>query len=212
MGTEVAKSGSAVPALADTPSLDLGVEDIAFSRLYVGNALSKHVERGDVEKGALYLALDQDDPEPVLLSDGNEPVRVHVLALRRGKSTSIDGELQRYDFNDPDAPANAWTTYNYVVALPQVAKDTLFKVLLTRSAQPTAKRINTILVRSGKPPFETAFDLTTAPRQNAKGRWFVAEARHVEADAEDLAVAEALSSLVPTDVETAATPEVEPDI
>lgn len=218
MGTEVEqRPSSSVPALVNTPAFDVGAEDVALSRIYVGQSMSQHVQDGLASFGSLYTALDTDDPEPVVLwspDGGEEPVRFHVLGMRRGKSTVVDGELLRFDFDDPEAPADCWTTYNYVVALPAVDTEVPFKWLLTRSAQPTARRINSVIVKNGEktPLHALAFDATTIKRSNRKGTYAVPQARFVEANEEDVEVAAKLASLIPTEAVDVPDTNDEPEI
>jgi hypothetical protein len=175
-----------VPALVQTPALEIGAGDVALPRLYIGQSMSEPVQDGAVEVGQLFTALGQDDPEPQVVSDKGEDadgVLVHVLGMTRKKSLSKDGELELYDYDDPNAPPEAWVTYNYVVALPEVDPDLPFKLLYTRSATSAAKWIN-------------AFRIKTAFRSNEKGRWYVPRVSVVEADPANVEIAEKLASLV----------------
>jgi hypothetical protein len=199
-GKEVEKRESQVPALAETPATEIGAEDIALPRLYIGQYMSDHVKSKAVEVGDLFTATGGDDPDPqVLIKQGSdEKLRVHILALRKGKSISEGGELVLFDFNDPDAPPEAWTTYNYAIALPDVDEEVPYKWLLTRTGNPTAKRMNMVIKKNEAkgPAYELAFDVSTAYRSNAKGEFYIPQASQVEANADHVKVAENLYDLV----------------
>lgn len=190
---EIAVQESAVPALVTTPALEIEAEDVELPRLYIGQYSSEAVKRQNATAGDLFVANGADDEEPNILEP---PVRFHVLAMRKGKSLSIDGDLETWAFNDPDAPADAWTTYNYVVYLPEVDTDDLpVKWLLTRTGRPAAKQINLALKKNeGRgPAWVNAFEVTTADRKNQKGEYFVARVRPVDAEEDHVKAAEALA-------------------
>lgn len=200
-GTDVEQSEqSSVPALAGTPSSELSAEDIALPSLKLGQFMSDHVQEKIVPAGCLFTRLDQDDPDPaVLWEQGSEDLlRFHVLSLEKGKSVSEDGELVRFAYDDPDAPADAWVTYNYVIALPKVDPELPYKFLLTRTGKPAAQSINTVLIKNAAsgPAHAIAFDLDCAERKNKKGKYFVPRAKHVEADPEDVEVAANLAAQI----------------
>lgn len=212
---------SSVPALANTPALDIGSDDITLPKLYKGEYQSAFVQDNLVPAGSLFTAAGQDDPEPQVLwnpKDGGDGVLAHVLSLRKGKSMTVDGEFQTWRFNDPDAPADADTTYTYVLALPETedGADIPVKVVLSRTSTPTARRINFLLKKNeGRiPPWGLAFRLTTAPRESTKGsktfKYFVFQARQVEADPANVELAEGLAELAASntaDVERSASSE-----
>lgn len=199
----VAQRDSQVPALRNTPALEITAEDIAIPRIYTGHYSSGAVQEGRVKPGDLYAAQNADDPDPVLLwspgAKGDNPgVDIHVLSMHKAKSIIEGGELQLFDYSDPNAPEDAWITYNYLVALPAVDPDVPFKLLLTRSNRPTALKINMVLKKNSisGPAWNSAFRVTTAPRANDKGKWFVVQASPVTPTAEQVATAEALGLLV----------------
>ena len=197
--TEAVKGG--VPALAHQPSLEIEAEDVALPRMYLGQFTSDHVKdkTSDVNAGDIFAAVGSDDPDPKVLYDGEgDGVLIHVLGLRKGKSLSVDGELETWAFDDPDAPVEAWTTYNYFVFLPEVDNDVPYKWLCTRSAKPAAQQINTVLKRAeGRgPSWSVAFRVTTAHRSNKKGEWYVPRVRQVEPDEKHVARAEALAQMI----------------
>lgn len=200
MGTQVAKQEqAAVPDLVRTPALEITAEDVALPRLYIGQFMSNHVQEKAVSEGDIYVANGADDPDPKVLYDGaGDGALVHVLSLRKRKSASVDGELELFDFDDPNAPEDAWVTYNYVIALPEYDTEVPAKWLLTRTGRPTAQRINTVLKKNeGRlPSYANAFRVTTAERKNEKGKFFVPQLRAVEANEEHVKVAESLAIMV----------------
>lgn len=214
--TEVAKTEAAVPALANTPALELTADDVALPRVYLGQFMSAHVQEKRVPSGSIFTALGQDDPEPeVLWEQGqDEGVKLHVLSLTKGKSISEGGELVLFDFHDPNAPEDAWVTYNYVVAIPAVDPDLPFKWLCTRTARPCAQQINLILAKNQAkgPAHELAFELTAAERSNAKGKYFVPRARHIEADDESVKLAATQAASLGAAAQAPATSTNEPAI
>lgn len=207
MTTEIEQRTSNLPALAPTPALEIGADDVALPRLYLGQTSSDFFKDGLVPAGCIFTAAGKDDPEPnvIVEGEGKPPVvsldngpRFYVLGMRRGKSITIDGELFTYAYNDPDVPAEAWTTYNYALAMPGVDPDVPVKFLLTKSGQGTARAINTVLKRNEAkgPPWEIAFQLGTREQSNKKGKWFTAIVRHVEADPAEVEIATNLATMV----------------
>lgn len=191
-----------VPDLVRTPALTITAEDVALPRIYLGQFMSKAVQRQEVKAGQIFAATGQDDPDPqVLWSPGDsEGVLFHVLGLRKGKSLSDGGELVLFDFDDPAAPPEASVTYNYTVACPETDDGEVvpYKLLLTRTGTPAARNINTVLKKTQNtgPCWERAFRLTAAERENAKGKFFVARAGEVEATPDNIKVAESLALLM----------------
>lgn len=190
-----------VPALAATPATTLTAADIVVPRLYVGNALSAAVKsKGtDVNYGDIYLAENADDPDPqVLWSLGSSAkgVLFHVLHLRKGLSFSAGGDddLQTWEFGDPNAHPEAWTTYQYHVCLPEVDPDMPAKLLLTKSGKPTAQKINTVLGRRGGPETYplSAFRLTSAERSKGRNEWCIFQAASEDATKKNTEAAVAL--------------------
>jgi hypothetical protein len=211
----VEKVQQSVPDLVQTPALQLTAEDVALPRLYIGQFMSKAVQEGNVKMGQIYSALSADDPEPRILWTPGEDggVLFHVLGLRKGKSIVDGGELMLFDYDDPNAPADAWVTYNYTVALPEVDAEVPHKLLLTRTGRPAALQVNMVLTRGrNKPAFEHAFRLTTAQRQNQKGKFAVAQVRQVEADAAHIDLARSMFEMLSTPALDTSTPGEEPNI
>lgn len=202
-GSDVATvEASAVPALAETPATTITADDISLPAIKLGQHMSNHVQEGTVPAGSIFASTGQDDPDPVVLWEqgDKEPLTFHVLALRKGKSVSHDGELELYAYDDPNAPADAWVTYNYVVALPSGDQEMPYKLLLTKTGKPAAQSINTVVAKNPtKPSYELAFTLDCVPRENKKGKYFVPRARFVEATDEGLALAEKLAAIIPSE-------------
>lgn len=190
-----------VPALVRTPALEITAEDVALPRIYLGQYMTEAVKNQLVKPGCIFAASGPDDPDPLVLwkPEDKEGVLFHVLALKKGKSFSDGGELQLYDYNDPSAPAEAWITYNYTLALPSVDEEVPYKLLLTRTGRNTAKQINTVLKKNeGRgPAWATAFRLTAVQRENAKGEFFVPRVAVVnEPDKQSVEAAERLAIMI----------------
>ncbi len=202
--TEVAAPEPAsVPALRPTPAMEIDSNDIALPRLAIAQFMSDAVQESRVKPGVLFTSLGKDDPEPVVVWDPEDKkasagLTVHVLSMFKGKSLNVDGELVRWQFNDPDAPTEAWTTYNYAIALPELDPELPYKWLLTRSGRPAAQQMNMVIMKNATrgPAHELAFNVTTALRSSPKGKWFVPMVAHVEAKAENVQVADNLAALV----------------
>lgn len=198
--TEVATAPSAVPALVNTPALELTAEDVALPRVYLGQFSSGHVQDGNVPAGCIFSATGADDPDPQVLWEqgGGDGPLFYVLGLHKGKSITVDGELEFFDYDDPNAPADAWVTYNYIVFLPEVDTDVPFKYLLTRSGKPAAQQINMVLAKNVAkgPPWIHAFRVVAAERSNKKGKYFVPRISVVEPDEAHVARADVLAAMV----------------
>lgn len=196
--TEVATTAPAgVPDLVSTPATSIGAEDIVVPRIYIGQFMSEAVQQQLVKMGDLFYAASSDDPDPQVL---DQPVRFHVLHLRKTKSFSPapGAPLELYDYDDPNAPEKAWVVYNYTFCLPEVDTDMPFKMLLTRTGRPAAQKINTALLRNATagPAWVNAFELSTAERKNEKGKFAVAQVKLVEPRQEDVEAAAALGQIV----------------
>lgn len=205
MSTSVEKAAAQVPDLVRTPALDITADDVALPRLYIGQHMSAAVQDGLVKPGAIFTALGKEDADPNVVwgppgPKAGEGVLVHILGLSKGKSLSVDGELELYDYDDPNAPPEAWVTYNYTVALPEVDADIPYKWLLSRTGAPAAKQINLVLKKNAGrgPAWHTPFRFTTVPRENAKGKFFVPRVSQAEADASHIEIAESLAEIVAT--------------
>jgi hypothetical protein len=169
------------------------------------------VQEGLAKRGQIFLGNGSDDPSPEVVSEPGldaDGVDFYVLSLKKGKSISIDGQLFRYDFDDEDAPEKAWTTYTYLIALPDVSEQLPARWLLTRTGRPTAQRINQVLaLASGqKPDYACAFNLKTKGTKNAKGSFFVPVVSPIETTDEGLKVAEALHDKFVNSVASPAAP------
>lgn len=215
--TEVAvQERAGLPALVATPALDIDAGDLTPPKVYVGQFSAKAVKNQLVKPGTIFTAAGADDPEPnVIYSPGDDQgVLIHVIALRKGKSVTVDGELVTYQFNDPEAPDDAWVTYQYTVCLPEVDAGMPYKWLFTKSSAPSAKQINMVLKRNeaAGPAHIHAFRIGTAHRENtAKGHeWYVTQCRQVEADQSNVELANDLAAMLAAapqanDIETTAT-------
>lgn len=213
MASAVEKRPSQVPALVNTPALEFTAEDVTLPRIKMAQFMSSAVQDQLVTPGDLFASVGADDPQPTVL---DQPVLFHVIALRKGKSYSESpgAELQRFDYGDPDAPAGAWVTWDYTVALPEVDPDTPYRMLFTKTGTGAARTVNTTIDRSGQPHYELAFELTTVQRENAKGKFYVPRPVAVDAKPENveavIKLAEHLSSNETDSAGTSATNQ--PDI
>lgn len=196
-GQEIAEQpNGAIAPLSYDPGSQITAEDLALPRLYVAQAITNAVQDGAVKAGALFVAQDADDPDPQVLADkgSDEGVLIHVLALRKGKSISENGELRTFRHDDPAAPAEAWTTYTYALLVPGYETTLPVRWLLTRTGRPAAQKINTVIYRTSgeKPPYESAFRITTVERSNDKGRYFIPRVAPAEATDENVEAAAVL--------------------
>lgn len=203
--TALEKAVSNLPALVNTPAMEIDAEDVALPKVYLGQFMSQAVKDGLVPPGSIYTALGADDPEPNVLwqppkkgQAEDEGVTFYILGMRKGKSVSDGGELTLYDYNDPSAPPEAWVTFNYFVAIPETDTDVPFRWLMTRTASQSAKQINMILKRSvGRgPAWINAFQATTSKRENTKGEFFVPRITTVEPTVEGIEVANNLATMI----------------
>lgn len=165
-------------AKVSQPVLDLDADDIVLPRIYIGQPQSNAVSAKMAEVGDIYSACSQDGTDAeVLLADkdmeNSDGITMHVLSMRKGKSYKDPetGEFNSYTFNDPDAPFEADTTYNYMVCLPEFDAQLPYKLLLKRSGAPTARLINTILSKhiNRGPCWEVPLLLKSFKRNNPKG-------------------------------------------
>jgi hypothetical protein len=201
MTSEVAtRATSQVPDLVRTPALEITAEDIALPRIYIGQYMSRAVQEQLVKPGVIFAATGADDPDPNVLwhdKDGTAGVKFYVLSLRKGKSwTAGPGEeLQLFDFDDPNAPPDAWVTYGYTVCVPSVDEEVPFKLLLTRTGKNAALQINTVLKKGSisGPAWESAFLMTTAPRENNKGKFYVPRIAIAEAKPKEVEIAQQIA-------------------
>lgn len=221
--TAVTKRESAVPDMVRTPALTITSDDIALPRVYIGQFMSAAVQEGLVTAGQIFSATGADDPDPVILWDPKgkgifkDGVEFYVLNLRKGKSwTAGPGEeLQLFDYDDPAAPADAWVTYGYTIAIPAVDTDVPFKLLLTRTGKSAALQINTVLLKASVkgPSWQSKFVLTATPRENNKGKYFVPRVAAAEAVLSEVEVAEKIGlSLSSASIERPASAGEQPAI
>lgn len=199
-----------VPALVQTPALDIDAGDVTLPRIKFGQPNSVAVQDGLVPAFGIYATNGPDDIQPDVLHelDKGEGLLIHVLGLRKGKSLSVDGELHTWAFSDPSAPQDAWVTYDYIVCCPEADPEVPYKFLFTRTGAPAAKQINTVLKKNeGRgPAYVTAFRVSTIKRENDKGRFAVPRVRVVDATDEGIQASAKLAGLVAgTSIESNAT-------
>lgn len=208
---ELEKTESAVPDLVRTPALDLDSGDIALPKLKLGQYTADAVKSQLVKPGSIYTTIGADDPDPTILLSpsgrekdtvGQDGVVFHVLGARKSwfKSEPGSSDFETADFNSmsvPEARADGWwLTYTYTIAIPSEDEDVPYVYITTKSAMPAAKQINFALMKSGRPPWYTAFALTTKFKQKGDNTWFVPVVSTSEASDESIKVAERLAVMV----------------
>jgi len=198
-------ASTAVGSLYQPQPLDFDSDDITLPRIRIGQGLSGAVTDGAVKLGALYAATGQDDPDPeILVEPGAAPEEgflFHVLDVKKGKSLNVGGDLETWDFYDPEAPPEAKTTWDFSIVLPEHkdGADVPFKFLLKGSSAGAAKLIYTTIIRNeGRGPrYLLAFRATSKVRVNKNNQKYgVAVVRQVEADAANVAIAEKLAIMI----------------
>lgn len=187
----------AVPALIHHNPVEIDANDIALPRVKVAQQMTAQADAGLVKSGQIFSSISEDDAD-VLFAGKGDGVLFHVLGLRKGKSLNVDGDLMTWAFNDPDAPADAWTTYNYVLCLPEHDTDVPYKFLMTRTATPTARGLNLMLKKgeAAGPSYALAFRLTTAQKKNAKGTYYVPIVRPADPTEAGVAASERLAAMI----------------
>lgn len=204
---ELEKATTAVPALIRTPALEIDAEDVTLPKLKLGQYTADAVKAQLVKPGSLYTTTGPDDPEPVILlapegkskdTQGQDGVVFYVLGMTKHWFLSEEGsaDFETWDFNDPNRPENAWLTFVYTIAIPAVDEAVPFVYVMTKSAKPSAKQINTALVKSGRPPWHTAFVLTTKHKQKNNNEWFIPIVTTTATSDDDIQVAERLAVMV----------------
>jgi hypothetical protein len=231
MSKEVVTQESALPALVNPQALgNLDGRDVSLPRLYKGEYQSSLVQDDTVPKGSTYVAAGPDDPDPeVVTTTVGDKVLVHVLRAWKGKSANLDdngnvvksgGTFTTWKYEDANAPDGANVDYHYVVSLPDVDPDIPVKLTFAKTSVPAGKKINFLLLKDPSlAPYTFAFELNTKHREK-KGdgqtyRWYIWEARLVEAKPANVESAAKLSELVnavPADIERTSGPGNEPQI
>lgn len=219
-----------LPALRPTASSDFDVDssDIQLPRIKGASPTSGAVADLGLPLYCIFSQHGRDDDEPTQLvdpptakneKDDNYGLKVYVLRMYKNLAANVDpydwqrplpqdegGELRTWAFGDTSAPQFAKTQYNYVLYVPESPEsDMPHNLLLAKSGTPTARLINTYLIRKlqeGVPIHATAWRLTPfhASRTTESGQkqnWCVIKARVVEADATEVAAAQALVEMMP---------------
>jgi hypothetical protein len=208
-GVELAPAQTPSPSIADraaalTPHRSaaetIGTEDLAIPRMMIAQATSQAVQDGLVPVGAIYVASDANDPEPVVVHEpgSKSGVLVHPIALRKQWAYSDEaGDFRLVDYAAEGVPQDAQLAYTFVTLVPQFDAGLPVSVMLKSTATQTAKRICLWIKRAEPaPPWSVAFRLTTVPRQNDRGRWFVVQATSAEPDANHVEQAAALAAML----------------
>jgi hypothetical protein len=200
--TEVAttKSQTLAELAAAELAAEITSEDLALPRLYVGQPGSEQVQNDRVPLGSLYLAVDKDDPEPVAVyQQGGPGLLIHMLAMKkvwcftdeggsfRVVAESTPGLTADYDYQ---------RGYQMILCLPTFDRELPVSALFKSTAIPTGKKIITAITKSKAAPWESAFELTTVPRSNQKGRWHMPVAATVKPVAKNVKAAAELAELI----------------
>jgi hypothetical protein len=86
--------------------------------------------------------------------------------------------------------------YQMILCLPTFDRELPVSVLFKSTAIPTGKKIITAITKSKAAPWESAFELTTVPRSNQKGRWHMPVAATVKPVAKNVKAAAELAELI----------------
>jgi hypothetical protein len=186
----------------------IGAEDLAIPRMTVAQSTSAAVQDGLVPSGAIYVASDANDPEPVIVhKPGAETgVVIHPITLRKQWAYNDEaGDFRLADYLAPDVPEDAQLAYTFVLLVPGYDPELPVSLMLKSTGTQTAKKICLAIKRADPaPPWSVAFRLTTVPRQNDRGRWHVPQAISAEADPMHVEQAAALAGLLGIAVDTRA--------
>ncbi len=178
----------------------ISAEDLAIPRMYVGQPTSSAVQDGLVPSGAMYVAADSNDPEPVIVYRlGDETgVLVHPITLRKGWAFSDEnGDFRVADYVASDVPEDAQLSYTFVLLVPEYDVGLPVSCMFRATGTPTAKKVCLAIKQAEpEPPWSVALRLTTAPRQNDRGRWHVPQAISAEADPKHVEQAAALAAML----------------
>lgn len=209
MGEALEATQSKLPAVRKGGTQDLTAADVAFPRIYVGQAKSPAVEAKAAQVGDIYLANDGNDLDPIVVAPEGESVVIYLLGrpnkyLERKEDRRNNIEFGRWAIDNPDAPApgresGVYTVYEYPIAVPGHEDDLPVRLTLKRSGVPTARKLNTALLRQGSnPPYDLAFELTTREQFNAasQSKYQVFGVKSAAGDAEGRAVAENLHAII----------------
>jgi hypothetical protein len=207
-GVELTPAQTPSPSIADraaglvpyqSASEIIGAEDIAIPRMTVAQATSQAVQDGLVPSGAIFIAQDANDPEPVIVHqpDAKTGVLVHPITLRKQWVYDEAGEFRVVDYLAEDVPQDAQLAYNFALLVPEYDAELPVSLMLKGTATQTAKKFCLAIKRAEPaPPWTTAFRLTTIPRQNDRGRWHVVQATSAEPDAKHVEQAAALAAML----------------
>lgn len=201
---------SNLPPLPHAPDLDIDGGDVTLPRIKIAQFSSKQVQSGLVKPGQIYSSTSEEDATVLYDPEDTKAkgVLVYVLGMTKGKSVSIDGSLERFAFNDPSAPADAWVTYDYSLALPEEDAELPYKWLMTKSAAPAAKSINLVLKKgqASGPAWNSAFRITTKSKKNEKGTYYVPVVQVIAADKKFIESSGTLAGMIAGPAPVAALP------
>ena len=143
----------------------ISAEDLAIPRMTVGQSTAAAVQDGLVPPGAMYVASDANDPEPVMLHKPGDKtgVLIHPIALRKQWAyTDEAGDFRLADYLAADVPEDAQLAYTFVLLVPEFDPELPVSLMLKSTATQTAKKICLAIKRAEPaPPWSVAFRLTT---------------------------------------------------
>lgn len=200
--SNIEPASSNLPTLY-SPSASIDANDVQIPSIKFAHPQSALCQEHDMKLGVVYAAAGQDDPDPAILWDpnakGDNPgVVFHVLDMEKYLSKVVDGEIERFEFGDPDAPEGCNTVYRYTVVVPAGDTELPYRMSLYRTKAAAARAINTVLVKNeGKSPaHHVAFELTTVNKKADKGAYTVPRVRRVEATPANIALADKLAAMI----------------
>ena len=202
---ETHTSSELVPTAAMTPAYygePIGARDLFLPKLFTAHSSSRVVQEDLVPFGALYVAMDANDPEPRVLYRPGAKNGVVIHALGKRDVWTYRDEDDRFrvvNVRDAVLPPtlDAVRGYDLAVLVPAYDLDLPCSWLLKSSAMSTGKRILTQVMRAAPAPsWDLAFSITTVQRQNAQGRWYVPQAVSVKAKPEHVHAAAKAAELL----------------
>lgn len=166
---EIVKLGPAAEAIS--------AEDLGIPRMMVGQPSSVAVQDGRVPAGAIYIGANAEDPEVRVMykPGGRGGVDVLPLAFQKGWAFRDEGDVFRVVPDGSEGvPWEAVPAHTWLFCCPAFDSSLPVSYLFKVSALPTSQKIALAVKQAAPAPSWTlAFRLTTVPRANSKGRWYV---------------------------------------
>lgn len=177
------------------PSFD--ASDLALSRLRIVGKDAQLVGLGVAQPGDLAIGADaEDEDSTVYPAPGG--LKFHIITWRSNFACGYGQQQGQWDEGDTEMPPCAKKQYHYTLFIPQY--DRIMPVIYTANgtAAKAMRQVNTAVARHGiTRPFEQAFELNTFmasgnPGGNGIKTWPAPKIKLVEADPEDVKLAEGL--------------------